>query len=132
MGLHLDVLDRENHYEFEEEVRCLVLTKVSLGQNNSTLSNDSGQAPINSGSHESPAWLNFQEEVLIGDIKPPTASAHLMVTCVSDGISKPNTHYQLNISKAPAVPTSVIVALADPIWRKVMTDELAALEKNDT
>lgn len=40
--------------------------------------------------------------------------------------------YLLQVSSEPTVPTSVKRALADPVWKKAMRDELDALEKNET
>lgn len=62
--------------------------------------------------------------------KPPVT--HRMITRARDGISKPKPSYVLNVSSAPSVPTGIQIALADPTWKKVMAEEIAALKKNDT
>lgn len=67
--------------------------------------------------------------VLHGDVEPPTISAHPMVTRARSGITKLNVRYLLQISTRSAVPTSIKMALVDPIWKKAVTVEIVALDK---
>lgn len=59
-------------------------------------------------------------------------SAHPMVIRVRNGICRPNLKYLMQISVPPLVPTMIVSALSDPLWKKAMTDEMDTLHQNST
>ena len=67
---------------------------------------------------------------------PPSApNQHPMTTRAKNGISKPNTKYASTAQvqrQTNFIPTTIAQALADPHWRKAVTDEFNSIVKNET
>lgn len=76
--------------------------------------------------------IDEHREVLVENVEPLVASAHLMVMHAFDGIRKPNLKCLMQISAEPAIPTNITETLANPLWRQAMEDEMEALERKFT
>lgn len=78
------------------------------------------------------AVTEVHDTATLTDMDPPEISGHRMITRAHSGIAKPNPKYIMQISPGPSVPSRVKAALTDPTWVKAMSDELSALDKNNT